>query len=229
MTEQTNQPHFLGAVMGRYVIGNNPAIPGVNVFACRARYISPTRFIASAPVAGEVGDIVRAFFSPFGALRGTISRHVFDGFAVEIAASPSKQNQLAQDIIRFRNRTWIGVTDKRAEPRFMPGEPRSVVILSDGAVVPCLVIDFSSIGASVSADAHPAIGSQVIIGEVPGRVVRLFDVGFAVVYTSPQDEDVEEMLRAPRQWRDAICLARYTEIDLPDPKDGLADTAYPEM
>lgn len=230
MIEQDNEPHYMGAVMGRYVLGNNARIPGVNIFACRARYISPTTFIAAAPVVGTIGETVRASFAPFGALRGTISRHVSDGFAVKIDASDTKRIELARHIDSLRGHTWNGPSNKRSERRFMPAEPRSILTLDNGDVIPCLIVDFSAIGASVSADLQPSVGTSLTIGEVACKVVRLFDVGFAVLFDSPQNEDAEEMLKAPQKWRDSLNLVRSTQIDIFDPADiPDMDGVYPDF
>lgn len=226
--EQNNEPHFVGAVMGRYVLGGAPRIPGVNIFACRARYLSPTSFIASAPVIGEIGDKVSASFTPFGTIRGTISRLVTDGFAVDISATANQRADLARKIGEFSQRTWMGHPDKRAEQRFMPGEPRSVIILATGEVRPCLVVDYSVDGAAISVDAHPELGAPVTIGQVSGRVVRLLDMGFAVNFDSRQGEDVEQMLEAPEEWHDAVSVLKSTRVDTTDPTDppDMEDGAY---
>lgn len=204
----------VGAVTGRYVLGNRNSLRGVNVFACRLRSVSPTSFVAAAPVVGKIGDIVTASFGPFGTLHGHIARHVVDGFAVEVDAGEAERAELAARISAFRDRVWTGVADKRAEKRFMPSDPRSVIILADGTVQPCLVVDYSASGAAVSADLDPAIGQKLNIGQVAGSVVRLFDVGFAVHFDSLQSgDDIEELLGAPDEWREAVAVLKATRID----------------
>lgn len=217
----------VGAVTGRYVLGSRTSMLGINVFACRLRSVSPTSFVAAAPVVGRVGDEVTASFSPFGTLHGRISRHVVDGFVVDIDATEMERTALAMRIEAFRDRVWTGVADKRAERRFMPGEPRSVLITEDGMVVPCLVVDYSIAGAAVSADTHPAVGARITIGHVPGHVVRLFDVGFAVRFDAPQSQDeIEELLAAPSEWQDAVAVVKARKIDTDDPDELFALSDY---
>jgi hypothetical protein len=90
----------------------------------------------------------------------------------------------------------------------MPREPRSAVVLGNGDVLPCLVIDISASGAAVSADLDPQLGEPLAIGRVVGRVVRKLEVGFAVQFVAEQEpEVVEEMLRAPDEWQEALASA----------------------
>lgn len=217
----------VGAVTGRYVLGGRTSMLGVNVFACRLRSITPHSFVAAAPVVGKVGDVITASFGPFGKLHGRISRHVVDGFAVELDGNPDERAELAVRIDAFRDRVWTGVADKRAEKRFMPSDPRSVVILADGVVMPCLVVDYSASGAAVSADVAPLIGQKLSVGQVAGHVVRIFDVGFAVHFDSLQrGDDVEELLAAPEEWRDAVAVVKAGHINTDDPGEVFEFTDY---
>ena len=219
--------HNISTVAGRYVLGQQARRPGINIFACRLRTISPAEFVASAPVIGEIGEQVSASFAPFGTLRGRISRHVTDGFAVTIESDNAQQSTLAERIEAFRHKPWHGVADKRAEKRFMPAEPRSVIILEGGDMLPCLIVDYSASGAAVSADLEPTMGQKLTIGQVAGSVVRLFDVGFAVHFDSLQrGDDIEELLAAPAEWRDAVAVLKANRIDTDEPGELLELTDY---
>lgn len=214
LTNAAEKSLHVGAVTGRYVLGDRASLRGVNVFACRLRSVSPTSFSAAAPVVGRIGDPITASFGPFGTLRGRIARHLTDGFAVDVEAGPVARDELAARIDAFRERVWTGVGDKRAEKRFMPSDPRSVIILEDRTVLPCLVVDYSASGAAVSADITPAFGQRMTIGQVAGRVVRLFDVAFALHFEDLQPaDDIEALLAAPDEWRDAVAVIRSPRID----------------
>ena len=196
---------FIGPVMGRYALESRMRLPGVQIFACRLQSISPHQVVAAAPVPGRVGERVTVNFEPFGTIRGLIGRHVDDGFVMDIEGDDEDRRRLAGKIEWFKKRTFAGVGDKRQHRRFMPREPRSAIVLSCGNVLPCLVIDMSASGAAVSADHTPAIGEPLAIGRIVGRVVRMLEVGFAVQFTSAQEQDVvEELLRAPDEWHRAM-------------------------
>jgi hypothetical protein len=55
--------------------------------------------------------------------------------------------------------------------------------LEDGSSMLCLILNVSVCGAAVSADYSPNIGAEVSIGQMRGRVVRLFPEGFAIEFT----------------------------------------------
>lgn len=192
--------HDVSAVTGSYVLGNASERPSANPLACRLRAISPTEFVASAPAVGRIGEVVSASFGPFGALHGRISRHVADGFAVEIDGARAMQAELARRIEAFGQ-----TAERRATRRFMPAEPRSMLVPESGAAVPCLIVEYSAAGAMVSAEVRPAVGSMVTLGHMLCRVVRHFGLGFAVRFDNPHaDDDIETLLETPRSWREAM-------------------------
>ena len=83
--------------------------------------------------------------------------------------------------------------DQRADARFEPIKPYSRLILRDGTVMMCFVVDLSVSGAAVSAETVPEIGTVVAVGRVIGRVVRHFDGGFSVKFVELQSrESVED-------------------------------------
>jgi hypothetical protein len=180
-------------------------LAGVQIFACRLQSISVSRVVAAAPVPGSPGEKITVNFEPFGTLRGVVERHIDDGFVMEIDADDEDRQKLANKIEWYKKRTFAGLTDKRQHRRFMPREPRSAVVLGNGDVLPCLVMDISASGAAVSADLDPQLGEPLAIGRVVGRVVRKLEVGFAVQFVAEQEpEVVEEMLRAPDEWQRAM-------------------------
>lgn len=191
--------------MGRYALASRMRLAGVHIFACRLQSISVSRVVAAAPVPGSPGEKITVNFEPFGTLRGVVERHIDDGFVMEIDADDEDRQKLANKIEWYKKRTFAGLTDKRQHRRFMPREPRSAVVLGNGDVLPCLVIDISASGAAVSADLDPQLGEPLAVGRVVGRVVRKLEVGFAVQFVAEQEpEVVEEMLRAPDEWQRAM-------------------------
>jgi hypothetical protein len=191
--------------MGRYTLESRVRLDGVQIFAVRLQSLSPTLMVASAPVIGTVGEAVTAHFVPFGNVRGKISRHIDGGFVVDIDSDMERRRKLAARIEWYKKRLFSGVTDKREHNRFMPREPKSAVVLLDGTVLPCLVIDLSSSGAAISVDHRPAIGEPLALGKAVCRVVRQLEVGFAVQFVTPiERQEVEEYVRAPDEWDRAM-------------------------
>lgn len=185
-----------GALMGRYLLeSRRHYASSVQVFACRLQSISPTTLVVSAPVLGSRGEELTIHLQPFGLLLGRIERLIDGGFAAEIDASDRQRLRLAKRIEWYKRRTYQGAEEKRAHKRIMPREPRSTLIMGDGHVVDCLIIDMSSSGAAVSADVQPEIGTPLALGKAVGRVVRWLEVGFAISFVEEMDAaDLEDML-----------------------------------
>ena len=59
----------------------------------------------------------------------------------------------------------------------------------DGSIHGCFIIDISSAGAGISAEIQPPIGTPLAIGACVGRVIRVFETGFAVKFLERQDLD----------------------------------------
>ena len=196
---------FIGPVMGRYTLESRVRLSGVQIFAVRLQSISPTTLVASAPVTGRIGETVTAHFVPFGNVRGRVTRHIDGGFIVDIEGDQDRRRKLAKRIEWYKKRLFAGISDKREHKRFMPREPKSAVVLHDGTVLPCLVIDLSSSGAAISVDYTPEVGEPLAVGKAVSRVVRRLEVGFAVQFLTPIDRDeVEDSVRAPDEWDRAM-------------------------
>ena len=54
------------------------------------------------------------------------------------------------------------------------------------------LIDISNSGATIATSERPAVGSPVVIGRVPSRVVRHIEEGFTVEFTRLQHPDTLE-------------------------------------
>jgi hypothetical protein len=180
--------------------------------------------VASAPVTGRVGEAVTAHFVPFGNIRGKVARHVDGGFVVDIEGDADRRRKLRARIEWYKKRVFSGISDKREHKRFMPREPKSAVVLPDGTLLPCLVIDLSSSGAAISVDHNPEIGEPLALGKAVCRVVRKLEVGFAVQFVTPIDRDeVEETVRAPDDWDRAMQLR---EAEAAAEVEALADAEF---
>ena len=70
------------AVLGRYMLPNRQEYP------CQTVNMSPGGVLFVAPVKGAVGDRVIAYLEHIGRIEGQIARHVPDGFAMTVAATP---------------------------------------------------------------------------------------------------------------------------------------------
>jgi hypothetical protein len=183
-------------IPGRYSLSDLRNARGERrIFACRAVHLSPCAVALAAPVKGKVGERVIAHIDRLGKLEGPISRLLEHGFVMSIAANPEERERLAAKLVWLENHKNHEVQDRRVDRRTMPGNPHSKMILADGRVESCLVLDLSVSGAAVSADTVPDIGTTLAVGSIVGRVVRHFVDGFAIQFVQRQQEgNVEAML-----------------------------------
>ncbi|MFC3705884.1 hypothetical protein ACFOOL_14085 [Devosia honganensis] len=209
MSEVLDRPtialHGITTVAGRYVIGPQPALAGINLFACRLRTIGSDNLRVTAPVIPEFGEAVSFNFSRFGELGGRVRRQYQDGFEIDIDQTAARRDRLNDAITSFSERLWTAAADRRKVERSLPSNPRTVIGRPDNWHQPCLIIDYSAEGVAVSGAFQPVVGEVVTVGQVTGEVVRVFDIGFAVRFFERQDPDlVEGLLEAATDWHAAI-------------------------
>jgi hypothetical protein len=71
----------------------------------------------------------------------------------------------------------------------VPRVSTSKLILPNGEVHNCRIIDVSLSGASVACSVKPPIDTVVILGRMRGRIVRHHDQGIALQFVELQDPD----------------------------------------
>src|SRR5712691_9700150 len=194
VTEPRGEAGIIVSLPGRYSLWNSPNVRGEpRQFACRAIRISPYRAALLAPIRGSIHDWVSVEIEHFGKLDGAIERLIdHRGLILRIVASPEERRKLAEKIEWFEKYKNKEAADQRAQARFVPQDPFSTLMLADGRVMSCFVLDLSTSGAAVSADIVPEIGSVLAVGAVVGCVARHFRGGFAVKFTSVQDREIVE-------------------------------------
>jgi hypothetical protein len=156
------------------------------IFACRAVNLSPSAVVLSSPVTVKVGQRVITHIDHVGKFDGVVSRVLEHGFVASIVASDDERDNLATKIEWFEKHKNYDAADRRADPRIIPTNPYSRMILADGSSETCLVLDISVSGVAISADTVPDIGAVLSIGAVIGRVVRHFEGGFGVQFVERQ-------------------------------------------
>jgi hypothetical protein len=192
--EQRRDIRIVASVPGRYCLDRRDSRGNRREYSCRAINISSTAIALAVPVVGKPGERVLAHIDHFGKLKGTVGRLLDRGFVMNIIATEEERSNLSAKIQWFELYKNHEVADQRENDRFVPKNPHSSLILSDGTTLGCFVLDISVSGVAVSADMVPEIGTVMAVGRVIGRVVRLFAGGFALQFTKPQDKDHIEIL-----------------------------------
>ena len=164
-------------------------------YACRAINISPRAVALAAPVRTSVGEWARIEIDQVGRVEGSVDRLLDErGFVVRVDANDEERARLFDKISWVQKHKDHEVADKRGDPRFVPGNPHTMLSFADGTIVDCFVIDLSVSGAAVSAGITPPIGTVLAVGKIVGRVVRHFAGAFAVQFIQMQNREMVKSL-----------------------------------
>src|SRR6478609_9020895 len=147
-------------LLGRYMLSDRREFP------CQVINMSPGGMALIAPVAGGAGERVIAYIDHLGRLEGTIARTFPNGFAMTISATPRKRDKLAAQLTWLANRHILNLPEDRRHGRFIPRAPGSTLVLPNGAVIGCRIIDVSLSGAGIAVPSalRPEIGAMVTLG-----------------------------------------------------------------
>jgi hypothetical protein len=169
------------SVLGRYMLADRREFP------CQVLEMSPGDAVVIAPVAGNPGERVIAYLDHLGRVEGTITDAIEGGFVMDLAASPRKRDKMAAQLTWLANKDVLNLPEDRRHERVVPDNRHSTVVLDDGRRYNCKIIDISLSGAAIELAVRPAMGTPVTLGRMRARVVRHFQDGVAVEFTSAQE------------------------------------------
>lgn len=172
------------ALLGRYMLSSRQEFP------CRTIDMSPGGVCLITPVRGIIGERVVVYLEHVGRIEGQIVRHIADGFAMNISATPRKRDKLASQLTWLANRHALGLPEDRRHERITPRAARTSMTIEDGREYIVRLIDISLSGAAVSTETKPPMGSAVTIGHTPGKIVRHFESGVAIEFRTALTTDV---------------------------------------
>lgn len=149
--------------------------------ACRLLDISPGGARIQSRTVPAHGTRVVLMLASLGRLEGQVTRCGEDEFSLRFSATGRKRDKLADTITWRFNKERLGLDEDRHAPR-KPGRGRARILLQDGVVIQADVIDVSITGAAFECLERPRQNEPVKVGEMTGRVARILDNGFAVVF-----------------------------------------------
>jgi len=152
-------------------------------FACQIVDMSPGGAAVMIPAVARLNERVIAYIDHIGRIEGRVVRLIDGGFAMRLSISERKRDKLANQLTWLANRHILNLPEDRRHERFSPRNPFSKLVLADGTVLKCRIIDVSPSGAAVHIDRRLEVGSPVILGVMRGRVVRNFDEGAAIEFS----------------------------------------------
>jgi hypothetical protein len=163
-------------ILGRYMLEDK------REFCCETIDMSPGGVALAAPTRGNIGERVIVYLDQIGRVEGSIIRHTAEGFALALNLPFMKREKIANQLTWLVNRDAFGLPEDRRHERIVPHRRHCNMRLDNGHEHLVKLIDISISGAAVNAGVQLQLGTKVLLGQTSGRVVRLFDSGFAVEF-----------------------------------------------
>lgn len=164
-------------------------VPSQDEYDCTAHEMTAETARITCFVRPRNGDRIIAYLQHIGRVEGIVKALTADGFTIAIMGTERKREKLAAQLAWIAKRHALGLPEDRRHDRLTPRNPRADLMLSDGNIVPCRIIDLSLSGAAVEIDIRPAMGSNVRLGNMAGRIVRHFMEGVAIEFDAVQSRD----------------------------------------
>jgi hypothetical protein len=169
---------------GRYMTEDRHEYP------CQTTDVSVGGLALSAPVLGQIGERIVAYFDALGRIEGHVVRHVETGFVMTALMPASKREKLVNQLTWLANRQVLGLPEDRRHERIVPRDVDTTIRLPDGSRIPARIVDISVSGAAVTTAAQAPMGAMLHIGRRPARVVRCLENGLALEFALPLSFDV---------------------------------------
>ena len=98
-------------------------------FPCATIDISPGGIAFEAEASGEVGERIIAYLNQIGRVEGTVARHFYGGFAIQMKLPPLKREKLADQLTWLANRQVLGMPEDRRHERIVPRNRHTTLTL----------------------------------------------------------------------------------------------------
>ena len=168
-------------LLGRYMRENRREYP------CQTVNMSVGGVAVRAPDVGERGERIIMYVDTLGRVEGEIVRTSPDGFALKLHASRYRREKIANTLTWLLNKHRFVQLETRRHERTVPKNAATTLRLSDGTHYSCRVLDISLSGAAIAIDPVPAIGTPVMLGQTPGKVVRHEEQSVSIEFVKIQD------------------------------------------
>ena len=163
-------------------------LPDATEHPCQVVQLSPDGAVFITGITPPVGLAIVAYVDEIGRLEAVTGDAAEGGFAVSFQIGGARRERIASRIRSLLGPLPDGEeAPSRRHSRHEVSPSASQIILPDGRIYPCEVIDVSISGAAVKTDVMPALGTFVLIGRMRGRVVRYLESGVAIEFTKPRD------------------------------------------
>jgi PilZ domain-containing protein len=162
------------SLLGRYMLEDKREYP------CQTTNVSPGGAALIAPVRGQIGERVVAYFEHIGRIEGNVARHTDHGFALAFNVPLVKRDKIANQLTWLVNRDSLGMAEDRQHERIIPNLKHTILKVENDREHVVRLIDISLSGAGVATTLNVPLGTRVMLGNTPGEVVRIFEGGLGV-------------------------------------------------
>lgn len=164
-------------------------LPNHDEYDCTVLHMSPGDVFFACHARPRAGERIIAYVDHLGRIEGSVAKTTDDGFVITVIATERKREKLAAQLTWIANKHELGLPEDRQHDRLTPRNSRTELALDDGRHYPCRIIDLSLSGAAVDIEVRPAVGTPVQLGNMRGRVVRHFQEGVAIEFSSVQPKE----------------------------------------
>jgi PilZ domain len=168
------------ALLGRFMRANRQEYP------CKLKDMSVGGAGIMSPVDVELEERIVVYFDELGGLEGAVARVFPGGFGMRLASTQHKREKIASQLTFLVNRPFLGEFAERRHERIAPTNTPQSLTLADGIILSCHLLDISLSGASIATPARPALGTDVKLGKLSGKVMRHHGEGIGIQFTDVQ-------------------------------------------
>lgn len=165
-------------------------LPDHEEYDCTATEMTAERAQFTCSGMARNGDRVIAYLQHIGRIEGSVTSLTASGFVITINAPERKREKLAAQLAWIAKRQLLGLPEDRRHDRLTPRNAKAHLVLEDGVLISCRLIDLSLSGAAIEVENRPPLGSRVQLGKnMSGKIVRHFMEGVAVEFDRVQSPD----------------------------------------
>jgi PilZ domain len=165
----------LGTVVGRFML------PDMSEHPCQVVDVTMDGATFMSAKIAVKGQTLVAYLEEIGRVEAISTGPAEGGFRINFTLQGARLERLQQRIQLLKEKN-SGAPDGRRHARFEPSEKVSQIVLPDGRVYHCEVLDISVSGAAIKTEVMPSVGTFVMLGKMRARVVRYLETGVAVEF-----------------------------------------------
>ena len=177
-------------LLGRYMLSDRHEYP------CQTIDMSPGGIRITCAKLGEIGERVVLYLEQIGRVEGAIARHAPGGQAIQLNATPRKRDKIASQLTWLANRDSLGLPEGRTSERLVPNNPGVILKLDGGKEVAARILDISMSGVALATAVVIPVGTSIVVGSTPAKVVRQLESGLGARFLLPiSPDDFHEGIR----------------------------------